>query len=227
MPEYITEKQRETPIERQCDVLVAGGGIAGVAAAIAAARNGARVILLEREFALGGLATLGLITIYLPLCDGKGKQLIYGLGEELLKLSIKHGAEKNYPAAWLDRNDPDERAKMRYMTQFNPHLFAIEAEKLLCDLGVQILYGSVAVDAVTDAGFIKAVIIENKSGRSAIAVQSVIDCTGDADICKLSGADTALYAKKNGLAPERVRDRFLFIQLSEKNTAQFFPARFA
>lgn len=66
----------------ECDVLVAGGGVAGIAAALAAARGGAKVILLEKAFMLGGLATAGLVTIYLPLCDGMGRQVSFGLAEE-------------------------------------------------------------------------------------------------------------------------------------------------
>jgi hypothetical protein len=197
---HIFEKPRSTQITADCDVLVAGGGIAGIAAAAAAARNGARVILLEREFALGGLATLGLITIYLPLCDGMGRQVSYGLSEELLRLSIKHGAEQNYPAAWLDGGTDEERAQKRFMTQFNPNLFAIEAEKLLLHLGVRILYGTLAVDTVMEGDRIAAVIVESKSGRSAITLRNAVDCTGDADLCKQAGAKTALYAKRNGLA---------------------------
>jgi hypothetical protein len=141
----IEEEARQTAIAAECDVLVAGGGIAGIAAAVAAARNGAKVLLMEREYTLGGLATLGLITIYLPLCDGRGHQLVHGLGEELLRLSIKHGAERNYPSAWLDGGGIEERIEKRFTTQFNPHLFAIEAESLLLSLGVRILYGTVAV----------------------------------------------------------------------------------
>ena len=90
--EYIQEPERTLPVRyADYDVIVAGGGIAGIAAALAAARAGKRVLLLERMFALGGLATLGLVTIYLPLCDGKGHQLSFGLAEELLKLSIREG----------------------------------------------------------------------------------------------------------------------------------------
>lgn len=78
--EYIQEPERTLPVRyADYDVIVAGGGIAGIAAALAAARAGKRVLLLERMFALGGLATLGLVTIYLPLCDGKGHQLSFGL----------------------------------------------------------------------------------------------------------------------------------------------------
>ncbi|SHI20309.1 FAD dependent oxidoreductase [Sporobacter termitidis DSM 10068] len=197
---YIVEREKKTEITRTTEVLVAGGGIAGIAAAIAAARNGKKVVLLEREYALGGMATLGLVTIYLPLCDGEGRQLVFGIGEELLKLSIAHGAEANHPHAWLDGDSLEERIKNRYMTQFNPHLFALRAEALLLELGVTVLYGTLACAVTTEGGAITSVVVENKSGRSAIAVESVIDCTGDADICHLAGARTALHDGGNGLA---------------------------
>ena len=200
MKKFIIEKERRTKIALSHDVLVAGGGIAGIAAAIAAARRGKKVILLEREYALGGMATLGLVTIYLPLCDGEGNQLVFGIGEELLKLSIKHGAEANYPRAWLEGGSREERTRNRYITQFNPHMFALEVEKLLSDLGVIILYGTLACDVAVENNNIASVIVENKSGRSAIEVKSVIDCTGDADICHLAGAETVLYKAGNGLA---------------------------
>ena len=198
--DYIIEPERKTAVCPAVDVLVAGGGIAGIAAAIAAARGGKKVALIEREYALGGMATLGLVTIYLPLCDGEGNQLVYGIGEELLKLSIRHGAEANYPEAWLNGGSLEERIKNRYITQFNPHMFALSSEELLLELGVDILYGTLACAVVKDGDMISHVIVENKSGRSAIPVSSVIDCTGDADICHMAGAKTALHAKGNILA---------------------------
>jgi hypothetical protein len=200
MDKFIIEPEKRVEIASVCDVLVAGGGIAGVAAAIAAARRGKDVILIEREYALGGMATLGLVTIYLPLDDGEGNQVIFGLGEELLKLSIEHGAEANYPKAWLEGGSREERIKNRYITQFNAHLFALRVEKLLLELGVTIMYGTLAVSAVRDGERIAAVIVENKSGRSAIAAESFIDATGDADVCHLAGAKTELHAGGNGLA---------------------------
>ena len=103
----------ETKVRYECDVLVAGGGIAGIAAAMASAREGAKVILLERSFVLGGLATSGLVTIYLPLCDGEGHQVSFGIAEELLKLSIEHGDEGRYPKAWLEDGTFDEKKEKR------------------------------------------------------------------------------------------------------------------
>lgn len=200
MNDFIQEPERETPVSMQTEVLVAGAGIAGIAAALAAARHGKKVLLLEREFAPGGMATLGLITIYLPLCDGMGHQLVFGLGEELLRLSIRYGHEGVYPTAWLDGGTEEERIARRFQVQFNPQFFALSAEELLLAEGVNILYGTVAVDTVVEDGIIQAVIIENKSGRSAIRVESVIDCTGDADLCALSGAPTVINPAGNGLA---------------------------
>ena len=81
--EWITEQERRLRVAHDCDVLVAGGGVAGIAAALAAARNGARVTLVEKQCLLGGLGTLGLVTIYLPLCDGMGRQVSFGIAEEL------------------------------------------------------------------------------------------------------------------------------------------------
>lgn len=197
----ITEKL-STPINYNADVVVAGGGVAGIAAALAAQRQGASVILLERSFALGGLATSGLVTIYLPICDGMGRQVSFGLAEELLRLSIEHGAEDRYPTAWLEGGDfAARRDGQRFLVQFNPSLFAISAEQLLVREGVKIIYGATLVSASVSDGRIDAVIIESKSGREAIAVNKcAIDATGDADLAHLAGADTRKYAHGNTLA---------------------------
>ena len=194
------EEARELRVTASTQVLVVGGGIAGVAAAIAAARNGASVTLLEREYGLGGLATLGLIAIYLPLDDGLGEQVIYGLGEELLRMSIIHGCEGASPKAWLEQSSLEERKKSRFVAQFNPVMFALEMERELRRLGVTILYGSVAVSVVREGDRIAGVVIENKSGRSVVTCDVCVDCSGDADIANLAGAETKLHSRGNGLA---------------------------
>lgn len=191
-----------TEITASCDVLVCGGGFAGISAALAAARQGKNVILLEKQYMLGGLGTAGLVTIYLPLCDGCGKQVSYGIAEELLRLSISMGVEGRYPDNWLDSDDTSKRTNKdkRFEVQYNPQLFAILAEQLLNKNGVDILYGSYAVGVSKADDKIDAVIIENKSGRQAIAVKSVVDATGDCDIAHFAEAPTDTFQQGNILA---------------------------
>ena len=182
------------------DIAVCGGGIAGIAAALAAARHGKKVVLLERQYMLGGLATAGLITIYLPLCDGLGKQVSFGIAEELLKLSIKHGAEARYPKNWLDNDGTRTEKDLRYAVQYNAQLFAILAEQLLLEEGVTILYGTYAVDVIKNGDRIDALVVENKSGRQGFKINAVVDATGDCDIALFAGVPTETYQTGNLLA---------------------------
>lgn len=192
----ITEPERQLEIREHYGVLVCGGGVAGISAALAAAREGADVLLLEREWLLGGLATLGIVTIYLPLCDGIGKQVSFGIAEELLRLSVKHGAQVGCDA-WLESGTDEDKRNRRFQVQFDPNLFALEAEKLLTDNGARILYGTSVCNVQAENGRITHVIAENRSGRFAIGVESVIDATGDAILCRLSGENTALFQQGN------------------------------
>ena len=80
----IQRPERSVPVWEAYDVAVVGGGVAGVAAALAAARSGAKVCLIEKYAGLGGLATMGHVIIYLALCDGRGRQISFGIAEELL-----------------------------------------------------------------------------------------------------------------------------------------------
>lgn len=191
-----------TEISENCDVLVCGGGFAGISAALSSARQGKKTILIEREYVLGGLGTAGLVTIYLPLCDGMGRQVSFGIAEELLRLSVSLGAEADYPENWLDNTDKALRTEKdkRFEVRYNPNLFAILAEQLLLKENVKILYGTyaVAVDKTEDK--INAVITESKSGRQAIKASSYVDATGDCDIAFLAGAPTDTFKQGNILA---------------------------
>lgn len=190
----------ETPITECCDVLVCGGGFAGISAALAAARQGKKVILLEKQFILGGLATAGLVTIYLPLCDGCGRQVSFGIAEELFRLSISLGAEKDYPANWLDGIGTKTVEDQRFHVQFNPNFFAMLAEEALLKGGAQILYGTYAVAVSKENDRISTVIVENKTGRYGIAAKTVVDATGDCDIAHFAGAPTENFRQGNILA---------------------------
>ena len=192
----------ETEIIKECNVLVCGGGFAGISAALAAARCGEKVILLDKGYMLGGLGTAGLVTIYLPLCDGKGQQVSFGIAEELFRLSISMGAEGRYPENWLDSTDVTKRTDKdkRFEVQFNPQIFALLAEQLLIREGVEILYGTYAVAADLKESKIESVIIENKSGRQAIKVKSVVDASGDCDIAHFACVTTEDFKQGNALA---------------------------
>jgi len=193
----ILEPVRKLPVTGTYDVVVAGGGIAGVAAAVAAARNGMSVCLLEKACALGGLATLGHVTMWLPLCDGRGRQVIGGLPEELLKLSVADLRRDNsaarfvgIPPCWQPGGDLEERKRVRYRVDFNPASYLLALEKLVGDAGVKLLYDTRVCAVRRKSNRISHLVVENKGGRSALACRAVVDATGDADICFLAGEQT-------------------------------------
>ena len=189
MRKHITEPARRVEVAGAWDVVVVGGGVAGVAAAVAAARNGARTCLVEKQCALGGLATLGNVAGYLPLCDGMGRQVIGGLGEELLKLSVRDGFDP-IPAAWRKGGRKSDRLRQRYAATFNPPSFLLELERLVLGAGVTVFYDSRFCDVVSKRNRIDAVVIENKSGRLALLARTVVDASGDADVCARAGEET-------------------------------------
>jgi len=193
----ITEPQRDLPVSSRYDVLVAGGGLAGVAAAVTAARAGVSVCLIDKAFALGGLATLGQVTVWLPLCDGFGRQVTAGISEEMLKLSVADLKQDNstarfigIPPAWLPGGDEEERKKTRYLTRFNPTSYLLALETWLLSEGVELMYDTRLCALHHKDDKISHVIIENKGGRSAIQCETVIDATGDADVCYFAGEPT-------------------------------------
>ncbi len=182
------------------DVAVCGGGFGGISAALAAARLGKKVVLFEKEYLLGGLGTAGLVTIYLPLCDGYGNQVSFGIAEELLRLSITYGAEDRYPENWLDGIGTRSEKDKRFAVQYNAQLFAILAERLLLSEGVEILYGSYVVGARVEENKIRTLTVANKSGLLEYSVTSVVDATGDCDVAHLAGAPTDTFQQGNVLA---------------------------
>ena len=180
----IRRPERNIPVWGEYDVIVCGGGIAGVAAALAAARSGVKTCLIEKYAGLGGLATLGHIVVYLPLCDGRGRQVSFGIAEELLKAPMKYSSCKP-KGAWHSKDSAtrEELAEKRYELVFDPGPMALALERLVCDAGVELVYDSVIVDVIRNyEGAITHLVLENKSGCGALAAKTVIDCTGDADI---------------------------------------------
>ena len=194
----VLEPGREVRVAASADVVIAGGGIAGVAAALAAARTGAETLLLEKECALGGLATLGLIVMYLPLCDGKGHQVIGGIGEELLRKSVEHGSVTSgghgrIPNCWNGPASEEQRRAHRFRVDYDAAPMMLMLERLLREAGVKLWYDTRLCAVQRHEKEISHILVENKSGRLAIAARAFVDATGDADLCALGGEETEGY----------------------------------
>lgn len=188
-----TVSSMEVYMRTDFDVIVCGGGIAGVAAALAAAREGADVCLLEKEYGLGGLATLGLIIVYLPLCDGDGVKMSGGIAEELAKASLKYGPG-TYPEVWKNEATVEERAGHRYEIRYQPSPMMLVCEELLLDAGVTIYYDARLASARCEGENVAAVTIDTKRGPVELTARAFIDATGDADLCFFAGEKTAEFA---------------------------------
>lgn len=199
--EMLQEPVRKLEVARETQVLVAGGGVAGVAAALASARTGARTILLEKECALGGLATLGLIVLYLPLCDGYGRQAVGGIGEEMLRKSLEfgnlalHEPWRRVPPCWDGPGSREERIQTRFRVDYDAAPMAMTLEKLLQEAGVELWYDTRLCSGTARGNELGWVAVENKSGRMALKAQAFVDATGDADLCFLAGEDTREYTE--------------------------------
>ena len=170
---------------KKYEVVVAGGGIAGIAAALAAARNGAKVALIEKTILLGGLATTGLIYVYLPICDGNGTQVNFGICEELLKMSLKYGPGM-VPSDWRQRRNATEQ--QRYRCLFSPASLALALDEALSTAAVDVWLDTLVCDVELDAHQrLRSILVENTSGRGKIKADIFIDATGDATVARRAG----------------------------------------
>jgi len=169
--------------DKTFDVLVVGAGVAGVAAALECARAGLHTALVEKTVFVGGLATAGLINIYLPLCDGLGHQVTYGMAEELLCLSLRYGPG-DVPAGWRE-------GRGRYQTPFSPASFVLALDEALEEAGVALWLDTLFCRPVMEGTRVVGLEVENKSGRGVLCAHCVIDATGDADVAYRAGAACA------------------------------------
>src|SRR5918911_766520 len=205
---FVSEAARQTPIVADTDVLVVGGGPAGVCAAIAAARAGARVILTERYPHLGGLASGGEVIVLDDMAD-LHERTVGGLSDEIVeRLEALGGAV--YPpvedqfvsseAAWrrwgrwgLQDNYARTRPKtITYAIAFDPEALKFVALQMVDAAGVRLRLHSLFVAAIVEDGAIRGGIFETKAGREAIRAQVVVDASGDGDVFASAGAEFEL-----------------------------------
>ncbi len=206
----ITEPAREIEICREADVVVVGGGPGGIASALAAARNGADTVLVERYGHLGGMATGGLVTIIPNLSNINGEQQIAGICQELVDRLDARGAT-NYPkkADWGSTDEPlvnhyinanlawfyiredlnIGRKRVLYTALTDPEILKCELNTMMEEAGVKLRLHSWGTRPIVDGNEVQGVFIENKSGRQAILAKVVIDSTGDGDLLQPAGVE--------------------------------------
>ena len=186
----ILEPAKEIPVVNESDVGVVGGGVGGLMAALAAARTGAKTLLIERFAVIGGVATAGLMTSFNGFRNEHPPnhlQTVRGLAQELVDRLLDSGGACACTAH--GNFGPMKKGESPYAVSFDSEILKRVALEMLCDAGVDLMFHTTFGDAITEDRIVKAILIENKSGRQAIQGRVYVDATGDGDIFASAGAD--------------------------------------
>jgi hypothetical protein len=175
--------QREIPVETGYDLVVAGGGPAGCAAAICAARLGAKVLLVEATGCLGGMGTSGLVTAFDPMADGQ-RALVGGLMREIVETLYTRGFLQP------DINPDSWRKNYHCWTPFNAEGYKLVLDELAIDAGVEVRFFTRLIDVhvAADGRGLDGVVLHNIEGYRYVAAKTFVDATGDAVLAHVAGA---------------------------------------
>jgi len=182
-PASIAEPARSTPVFGDYEVVVLGGGPAGIAAATAAARHGARTLLVERYGFLGGMGTAAGVTNFCGLhanVRGEIVQVVHGMADDLLGRMRALGG----------LNEPHLIFGRIHAQAYDTAAFKCAADALLLEAGVELLFHAFAVGVARSGEAIEALLLETKSGRVAVRGRTFIDCSGDGDVAHFAGVAT-------------------------------------
>ncbi len=195
----ISEAARETPVFAETDVLVVGGGPSGTAAAVAAGRLGADVMLVERYNHLGGLSTGGLVIWIDRMTDWSGREIISGIAHDILERLPAEAKQGPSRADWGSR----DAATAAYWSQrtaayhgivtfsptVDPEALKTLSMELTLEQNVRLTFHAWAVEPIVEQGVMRGAIFESKEGRRAILAKVVVDTTGDADLLARAGLE--------------------------------------
>ncbi len=179
------------------DVLVAGGGLAGFAAALSAARNGAKTILIEKEGFLGGLGVIGATALHnffniFDATPGAARlRVARGIAQELVDHIQEHGGAIGH--IHLERGGK----YISMITPVEPEITKAVLNKMLIEAGVTLLLHTVVIQVITNEDIIKGVVVWNKAGRTSISAKQYIDCTGDGDLAAYAGVPYKHFKAKD------------------------------
>jgi len=191
----VVETQREIPVAAEVDVLVAGGGSAGWHAAVAAARAGAKTLLVERYGSLGGTVTNAMVQPFMNYHDPVGNAVVGGIWQEMVDRLEALGAS---PGAIDASTGQAPWGKKPTLTPFDPEAVRYVAQELVLTAGAELLLHTMVVDTIVNDGRLEGIIVENKSGRQAILAKCFVDATGDADVAALAGAPFVKGRERDG-----------------------------
>lgn len=175
-------------VKDEYDIIVVGGGVAGCAAAVSASKRGKKVLLIEKTNLLGGLGTIGLINFFVPMCNGRGKQIIYGLAEKWLRDSAKLSYD-TIPNDWKN-GEPTTPTNERYVQRYSPNIFALQLLEEVKNAGVNLLFDCIGTEPILENDVVKGVITDSKSGLEYYGCKILIDTSGDADLMRRAGIPT-------------------------------------
>lgn len=179
---------RNLECKKHYNIIVAGGGSAGCAAAIQAANCGMSVLLLEKKCLFGGLATGGLVNFMEPLCDGLGHIIMKGYVEKWTQMLLKLSYD-TLPEIWKDGN-PECKTGRRYATFYSANTFALMLTDELKNSGADFLFDCSVTDAIIEDNICKGVVVYGKAGFEYYECDMLIDTTGDCDVLRQAGIPT-------------------------------------